>query len=58
MVVESAKQLITNSSVLKPLGNEVPQKEHQELKPYVHHLHIIDNQQMLFELSHRIEPRV
>ncbi|XP_020636881.3 rap guanine nucleotide exchange factor 5 [Pogona vitticeps] len=39
-------------------GNEVPQKEHQELKPYVHHLHIIDNQQMLFELSHRIEPRV
>ncbi|XP_053119671.1 rap guanine nucleotide exchange factor 5 isoform X4 [Hemicordylus capensis] len=39
-------------------GNEVPSKEHQELKPYVHHLHIIDNQQMLFELSHRIEPRV
>uniref|UniRef100_A0A8D2LUZ5 Rap guanine nucleotide exchange factor 5 n=1 Tax=Varanus komodoensis TaxID=61221 RepID=A0A8D2LUZ5_VARKO len=39
-------------------GNEVPPKEHHELKPYVHHLHIIDNQQMLFELSHRIEPRV
>nr|XP_060638087.1 rap guanine nucleotide exchange factor 5 [Anolis sagrei ordinatus] len=39
-------------------GNEVPAKEHQELKSYVHHLHIIDNQQMLFELSHRIEPRV
>uniref|UniRef100_A0A8C5TT32 Rap guanine nucleotide exchange factor 5 n=1 Tax=Malurus cyaneus samueli TaxID=2593467 RepID=A0A8C5TT32_9PASS len=28
------------------------------LKPYVHHLHVIDNQQALFELSHRIEPRV
>ncbi|XP_061442568.1 rap guanine nucleotide exchange factor 5 isoform X2 [Rhineura floridana] len=39
-------------------GNEVPPKEHPELKSYVHHLHIIDNQQMLFELSHRIEPRV
>ncbi|KAK0676575.1 RPGF5 factor, partial [Pygoscelis papua] len=40
------------------LGNEVPSKEHHELKPYVHHLHVIDNQQALFELSHRIEPRV
>lgn len=39
-------------------GSEVPPKEHQELKPYVHHLHVIDNQQMLFELSHRIEPRL
>ncbi|EOB00629.1 Rap guanine nucleotide exchange factor 5, partial [Anas platyrhynchos] len=38
-------------------GNEVPSKEHHELKPYVHHLHVIDNQQALFELSHRIEPR-
>ncbi|XP_019390016.1 PREDICTED: rap guanine nucleotide exchange factor 5 [Crocodylus porosus] len=38
-------------------GNEVPPKEHQELKPYVHHLRVIDNQQTLFELSHRIEPR-
>ncbi|NXG01131.1 RPGF5 factor, partial [Sakesphorus luctuosus] len=39
-------------------GSEVPSKEHHELKPYVHHLHVIDNQQALFELSHRIEPRV
>ncbi|NXI70704.1 RPGF5 factor, partial [Anseranas semipalmata] len=38
-------------------GNEVPSKEHHELKPYIHHLHVIDNQQALFELSHRIEPR-
>ncbi|NXT66389.1 RPGF5 factor, partial [Chaetops frenatus] len=38
-------------------GNEVASKEHHELKPYVHHLHVIDNQQALFELSHRIEPR-
>uniref|UniRef100_F7BJU7 Rap guanine nucleotide exchange factor 5 n=1 Tax=Ornithorhynchus anatinus TaxID=9258 RepID=F7BJU7_ORNAN len=36
---------------------EVSSKDHQELKSYVHHLHIIDNQQALFELSHRIEPR-
>ncbi|XP_077160855.1 rap guanine nucleotide exchange factor 5 isoform X1 [Paroedura picta] len=39
-------------------GSEVAPKEHLELKPYVHHLHIIDSQQMLFELSHQIEPRV
>ncbi|XP_029444927.1 rap guanine nucleotide exchange factor 5 isoform X2 [Rhinatrema bivittatum] len=38
-------------------GSEVPQKEHQEVKSYVHHLHVIDSQQTLFELSHRIEPR-
>uniref|UniRef100_A0A6I8P1I5 Rap guanine nucleotide exchange factor 5 n=1 Tax=Ornithorhynchus anatinus TaxID=9258 RepID=A0A6I8P1I5_ORNAN len=38
-------------------GGEVSSKDHQELKSYVHHLHIIDNQQALFELSHRIEPR-
>ncbi|EMP29852.1 Rap guanine nucleotide exchange factor 5 [Chelonia mydas] len=39
-------------------GNEVPPKENQELKPHVYHLHVIDDQQTLFELSHRIEPRV
>ncbi|XP_020848869.1 rap guanine nucleotide exchange factor 5 isoform X2 [Phascolarctos cinereus] len=38
-------------------GGEVSPKEHQELRSYVHHLHVIDNQQVLFELSHRIEPR-
>uniref|UniRef100_A0A8I3XB22 Rap guanine nucleotide exchange factor 5 n=1 Tax=Callithrix jacchus TaxID=9483 RepID=A0A8I3XB22_CALJA len=32
-------------------------KEHQELKSYVNHLYVIDSQQALFELSHRIEPR-
>ncbi|XP_078519634.1 rap guanine nucleotide exchange factor 5 isoform X2 [Lissotriton helveticus] len=36
---------------------EVPQKDHQEVKSCIHHLHVIDSQQMLFELSHRIEPR-
>uniref|UniRef100_F7CIQ4 Rap guanine nucleotide exchange factor 5 n=1 Tax=Monodelphis domestica TaxID=13616 RepID=F7CIQ4_MONDO len=36
---------------------DVSPKEHQELRSYVHHLHVIDNQQVLFELSHRIEPR-
>ncbi|KAM8967101.1 rap guanine nucleotide exchange factor 5 [Pelodytes ibericus] len=38
-------------------GNDIPHKEHQEAKFYTHHLHVIDNQQTLFELSHRIEPR-
>ncbi|XP_053322087.1 rap guanine nucleotide exchange factor 5 [Spea bombifrons] len=38
-------------------GNDIPQKERLEAKFYTHHLHVIDNQQTLFELSHRIEPR-
>ncbi|KAG2465093.1 RPGF5 factor, partial [Polypterus senegalus] len=38
-------------------GNDSTQKDQSEVKNYVHHLHIIDNQQMLFELSHRLEPR-
>uniref|UniRef100_A0A8I6GFS5 Rap guanine nucleotide exchange factor 5 n=1 Tax=Rattus norvegicus TaxID=10116 RepID=A0A8I6GFS5_RAT len=32
-------------------------KEQQELKSYVNHLYVIDSQQALFELSHRLEPR-
>ncbi|KAM3927978.1 rap guanine nucleotide exchange factor 5 [Leptodactylus fuscus] len=39
-------------------ANDLPQKEHQEAKFYTNHLLVIDNQQTLFELSHRIEPRV
>ncbi|XP_056597514.1 rap guanine nucleotide exchange factor 5 isoform X2 [Triplophysa dalaica] len=39
-------------------GNEVSQFESAEVKSSVHFLHIIDNQQTLFELSHRLEPRV
>ncbi|XP_045649010.1 rap guanine nucleotide exchange factor 5 isoform X1 [Ursus americanus] len=38
-------------------GGDVSPKEHQELKAYVTHLYVIDSQQALFELSHRIEPR-
>ncbi|KAG8514742.1 Rap guanine nucleotide exchange factor 5 [Galemys pyrenaicus] len=38
-------------------GGDMSPKEHHELKSYVNHLHVIDNQQALFELSHRIEPR-
>ena len=40
------------------IGGDMSPKEHQELKSYVHHLYVIDSQQALFELSHRIEPRV
>uniref|UniRef100_A0A8D2DF66 Rap guanine nucleotide exchange factor 5 n=1 Tax=Sciurus vulgaris TaxID=55149 RepID=A0A8D2DF66_SCIVU len=36
---------------------DVSPKEHQELKSYVNHLYVIDSQQALFELSHRLEPR-
>ncbi|XP_075683440.1 rap guanine nucleotide exchange factor 5 [Rhinoderma darwinii] len=39
-------------------ANDLPQKEHQEAKFYTNHLLVTDNQQTLFELSHRIEPRV
>uniref|UniRef100_A0A8C9QXN5 Rap guanine nucleotide exchange factor 5 n=1 Tax=Scleropages formosus TaxID=113540 RepID=A0A8C9QXN5_SCLFO len=33
-------------------------KESPEVRSYISCLHIIDNQQTLFELSHRLEPRV
>ncbi|XP_051527010.1 rap guanine nucleotide exchange factor 5 isoform X2 [Myxocyprinus asiaticus] len=39
-------------------GNELSQCDSPEVRSSVHHLHIIDNQQTLFELSHRLEPRV
>ncbi|XP_057586794.1 rap guanine nucleotide exchange factor 5 isoform X2 [Hippopotamus amphibius kiboko] len=39
-------------------GGDTSPKEHPELRAYVHHLYVIDRQQALFELSHRIEPRV
>ncbi|XP_036394401.1 rap guanine nucleotide exchange factor 5-like isoform X1 [Megalops cyprinoides] len=40
------------------MGNEVAQKDSPDVRTYVQYLHIIDNQQTLFELSHRLEPRV
>lgn len=39
------------------IGSDMSPKEHQELKSYVTHLYVIDSQQALFELSHRLEPR-
>uniref|UniRef100_A0A3Q3VZB1 Uncharacterized protein n=1 Tax=Mola mola TaxID=94237 RepID=A0A3Q3VZB1_MOLML len=33
------------------------QKDHMEVRAYIDYLHVIDNQQTLFELSHRLEPR-
>lgn len=38
-------------------GGDMSPKEQQELKSYVNHLYVIDSQQALFELSHRLEPR-
>ncbi|XP_072431417.1 rap guanine nucleotide exchange factor 5 isoform X1 [Chiloscyllium punctatum] len=39
------------------IGMEDNQKDHQDVKAYVHYLHIIENQETLFQLSHRLEPR-
>ncbi|KAF3691814.1 Rap guanine nucleotide exchange factor 5 [Channa argus] len=39
------------------MGNGITQKSSSEVRAYIDHLHIIDNQQTLFELSHRLEPR-
>uniref|UniRef100_A0A3Q3K978 Ras-GEF domain-containing protein n=1 Tax=Monopterus albus TaxID=43700 RepID=A0A3Q3K978_MONAL len=38
-------------------GNEVIGVDSSEVRASVHYLHIIDNQQTLFELSHKLEPR-
>lgn len=39
------------------LGNEVIGVDSAEVRASVQSLHIIDNQQTLFELSHKLEPR-
>ncbi|XP_052434681.1 rap guanine nucleotide exchange factor 5 isoform X2 [Carassius gibelio] len=39
------------------MGNMLSQKDSVEVRTYINYLHIIDNQQTLFELSHRLEPR-
>lgn len=39
------------------LGNEVIGVDSADVRASVHYLHIIDNQQTLFELSHKLEPR-
>lgn len=56
-----------NSSVLQKkvpfdlsvrlLGNEVIGVDSADVRASVHCLHIIDNQQTLFKLSHKLEPR-
>nr|XP_040021028.1 rap guanine nucleotide exchange factor 5-like isoform X2 [Gasterosteus aculeatus aculeatus] len=39
------------------MGNGITQKSSSEVRAYIDYLHIIDNQQTLFELSHGLEPR-
>ncbi|XP_061771901.1 rap guanine nucleotide exchange factor 5-like isoform X3 [Nerophis ophidion] len=39
------------------LGNSITQKSSTDVRAYMNYLHIIDNQQTLFELSQRLEPR-
>ncbi|KAI4877933.1 hypothetical protein NFI96_026208, partial [Prochilodus magdalenae] len=40
------------------MGNLLAQKDSAEVRAYIDYLHIIDNQQTLFELSHRLEPKM
>ncbi|XP_062848430.1 rap guanine nucleotide exchange factor 5b isoform X2 [Trichomycterus rosablanca] len=40
------------------MGNMSNQKDNPEVRTYINYLHIIDNQQTLFELSHRLETKV
>lgn len=42
---------------IPPSGNEVIGVDSAEVRASVQYLHIIDNQQTLFELSHKLEPR-
>ncbi|XP_075321442.1 rap guanine nucleotide exchange factor 5b isoform X2 [Odontesthes bonariensis] len=39
------------------MGNGITQKSSSEVRAHIDYLHVIDNQQTLFELSHRLEPR-
>ncbi|XP_003454478.2 rap guanine nucleotide exchange factor 5b isoform X1 [Oreochromis niloticus] len=39
------------------MGNGITEKSSSEVRAYIDYLHIIDNQQTLFELSQRLEPR-
>ncbi|XP_056901232.1 rap guanine nucleotide exchange factor 5-like [Takifugu flavidus] len=39
------------------MGNGIIQKSSSEARAHIDYLHVIDNQQTLFELSHRLEPR-
>ncbi|CAM4607070.1 unnamed protein product [Leuciscus chuanchicus] len=44
----------------QPFNQEAPQvtgKSHQDVRGYVRHIGVIDNQRTLSQLSHRIEPR-
>ncbi|XP_039503194.1 rap guanine nucleotide exchange factor 4 isoform X1 [Pimephales promelas] len=44
----------------QPFNQEAPQvtgKSHQDVRGYVRHISVIDNQRTLSQLSHRIEPR-
>ncbi|XP_034554400.1 rap guanine nucleotide exchange factor 5-like [Notolabrus celidotus] len=39
------------------MGNGITQKSSQDVRAHIDYLHIIDNQETLFELSQRLEPR-
>uniref|UniRef100_A0A673ALJ4 Rap guanine nucleotide exchange factor 4 n=1 Tax=Sphaeramia orbicularis TaxID=375764 RepID=A0A673ALJ4_9TELE len=41
----------------QPFNSPVANKNHPEVRGYVRHLNVIDNQRTLTQLSHRLEPR-
>uniref|UniRef100_A0A3B3DTP1 Ras-GEF domain-containing protein n=1 Tax=Oryzias melastigma TaxID=30732 RepID=A0A3B3DTP1_ORYME len=53
----SVKHLLCFVFFVRLLGNEVIGVDSPEVRASVHCLHIIDNQQTLFKLSHKLEPR-
>lgn len=60
MPLRKSTKSISLSKVTRLLfipGNGITQKSSSEVRAYIDYLHIIDNQQTLFELSQRLEPR-
>lgn len=55
-MIADTVRLIRHCQTDQP-GNEVAGGDSAEVRTSVHFLHIIDNQQTLFELSHKLEPR-
>lgn len=57
-VLESiVEPLFVTLCCIRLSGNEVIGVDSADVRASVHYLHIIDNQQTLFELSHKLEPR-
>uniref|UniRef100_A0A8C4E609 Rap guanine nucleotide exchange factor 5 n=1 Tax=Dicentrarchus labrax TaxID=13489 RepID=A0A8C4E609_DICLA len=56
-MIADTVRLIRHKTFSFPPGNGITQKSSSDVRAYIDYLHIIDNQQTLFDLSHRLEPR-